>query len=297
MKRTFITLAIAFVAVTPLPAQSKKGGSAGPTPVEVTVAQIHDRRTTSPFSQLGISLELAGTKASDVSAARVTIQKAVDDTGRDLLDPEAGEPQFQGTTGAFLAADAAKGPASVDLTLKNPSRDAKTIKEIRGEVELYMPVKDADAVALIPKFQSLAGKPVANKALKANGVEISIIGPAQLEAEKKKGSKARADELKKDGNDAETIKWMIESFESSFLTPDEGEIVLRVKDPSKRVHEFAFIDGAGEPQRVYSHDSDGFTVISSFGAKPAADWKLKVSLRTPKTMARYSYVVKDIELP
>jgi hypothetical protein len=295
--RTAITIAVAFVAIAPMSAQTKKGGSSAPTPVEASVAQIHDRRTTSPFSQLSVSLELAGTTASDVAAARVTIQKAVDDTGRDLVDPEEGEPQFAQTTGSFLPSDAAKGPASIDLALLNPSRDATTIAEIRGEVELYMPKKDPDATALIPKFLSLAGKPVTNKALKASGVEISVLGPSQLEAEKKKASKARADQLKKEGNDAETIKWMIESFESSFVTPDEGEVVLKVKDPNKRIHEYAFVDGAGEAQRVFPRDSDGFTLLSTYGAKPAADWNLKVTLRTPKTMSKRSFVVKGVELP
>ncbi|MFA6954463.1 MAG: hypothetical protein WC538_01175 [Thermoanaerobaculia bacterium] len=297
MFKTAITIALALVTVAPLSAQTKKGGGSGATPVDAKVSQIHDRRTTTSFAQLSISLELAGTKMSDVSAARVTVLKAVDDTGGDLLDHEASAPDFSPTTGSFLRADAAGGPASIDLTLKNPSRDAKTITELRGEVELYMPSKDPDAVALFPKFLSPSGKPLASKGLKASGVEISIVSPAQLDAEKKKASKAKADELKKDGNDADTIKWMVESFESSFVTPDKGEIVLKVKDPGKKIHEYAFVDGAGETQRVYARETDGFVLLSTFGGEPAADWKLKVSLRTAKTMSKRSFVVKGIELP
>jgi hypothetical protein len=160
-----------------------------------------------------------------------------------------------------------------------------------------MPSKDPDAVALFPKFLSMSGKPLSSKALKASGVEISIVSAAQLEAEKKKASKAKADELKKEGNDADTIKWTIESFESSFVTPEQGEVVLKVKDPGKKIHEFAFIDGAGETQRVFPRESDGYTLLSTYGGAPAADWKLKVSLRTAKTMSKRSFVVKDIELP
>jgi len=297
MFKTAITIALALAVVAPLSAETKKGGGSGATPVDATVSQIHDRRTTTSFSQLSISLELAGTKMSEVSAARVTILKAVDDTGGDLVDPKASAPDFSPTTGAFLRADAASGPASIDLTLLNPSREAKSVTELRGEVELYMPAKDPDAIALFPKFLSMSGKPLASKGLKASGIEISIVSPAQLDAEKKKASKAKADELKKDGNDADTIKWMIESFESSFVTPDKGEIVLKVKDPGKKIHEYAFIDGAGESQRVYAHETDGYTLLSTFGGEPAANWKLKVSIRTPKTMSKRSFVVKGIELP
>lgn len=297
MMKTAITIALALVAVAPVSAQTKKGGGSGATPVDATVSQIHDRRTTSSFAQLSISLELAGTKASDVSAARVTMQKAVDDTGRDLMDPQAGAPSFAPTTGSFLRSDAASGPASIDLTLLNPARTATKITELRGEVELYMPSKDPDAVALFPKFLSLAGKPLASKALKASGVEISIVSPAQLEADKKKASKAKAEEYKKDGNDADTIKWLVESFESSFVSPEQGEVVLKVKDPGTKIHEFSFVDGAGETQRVFSRDSAGYTLLSTFGGEPAADWKLKVTLRTAKTMSKRSFVLKGVELP
>jgi len=90
MLKTAISIALALVIAAPLSAQTKKGGGSGATPVDATVSQIHDRRTTTSFAQLSISLELAGTKMSDVSAARVTVLKAVDDTGRDLTpDPEA----------------------------------------------------------------------------------------------------------------------------------------------------------------------------------------------------------------
>lgn len=297
MKNTVITLALALVIIDPLSAQSKKGSAAAPQTIDATVDAIHDRRTTTSFSTLDITLKLAGILESDVTAARVTIRKAVDDTGRDLRDPEKGEPRFEQTTGAYFRGNGSSDPASINIGLLNPTREATKVVELAGEVELYMPGKDAGAVVLVPRFQSLAGKPVTNKALKANGVEITVIGPAQLEAEKKKASKAYAAKMKQEGSDDETIKWMVESFESNFATPDESEAVLKVKDPGKKIHELAFVDASGEAQRAYPREADGFTLLSTYGAAPAADWSLKVSLRTPKALAKRSFVVRDIELP
>lgn len=298
MKKTAVTIAIVLLAASTLSAQSsKKGKSSGSSPIDVTVSQIHDRRTSSFFSQLDITLQLQGISEADISAARITIRKAVDDTGLDLVDPEANEPQFEATSSAYSREKDTKTPASVAFKLKNPARAAVVVKEVRGEIELYMPDKDKDAVAVLPKFQALAGKPVTNKALKASGVEVSVIGKAQLDAEKKKASKAKLDELKKEGADEETIKWMISSFEESFYTPGEGEVALRVKDPNKRVHEWAFLDGAGTPQRVYPSERDGLTILSTYGAAVDPSWGLQIKLRTPKTMAQYTFALSDVELP
>ena len=298
MKKTAVTIAIVLLAASTLSAQSsKKGKSAGPSPIEVSVSQIQDRRTSSFFSQLDITVQLQGISEADISASRITIRKAVDDTGLDLIDPEAGEPQFETTSSAYFKEKDTKTPASVAFKLKNPARDAVVVKEVRGEIELYMPDKDKDAVVVLPKFQSLAGKPVTNKALKASGIEVSVIGKAQLEAEKKKASKAKSDELKKDGADEETIKWMVSSFEESFYTPSEGEVALRVKDPNKRVHEYAFVDGAGTPQRAYPSERDGLTILSTYGSAVDPSWGLQIKLRTPKTMAHHTFALNDVELP
>ncbi|MGK2859860.1 MAG: hypothetical protein ACSLFQ_21910 [Thermoanaerobaculia bacterium] len=298
MKKTAVTIAIVLLAASTLSAQSsKKGKSSGPTPIDVSVSQIHDRRTSSFFSQLDITLQLQGISEAEISAARITVRKAVDDTGRDLIDPEANEPKFEETSSAYFREKDTKTPASVAFKLKNPAREAVVVKEVRGEVELYMPDKDKDAVVTLAKFQALAGKPVSNKALKANGIEVSVVGKAQLEAEKKKASKAKADEWKKDGVDEESIKWMVSSFEDSFFVPGEGEIALKVKDPNKRVHDYAFLDGAGTPQRVYPRDQDGLTILSTYGAAVDPSWGLQIKLLTPKTMAHHTFALNDVELP
>lgn len=301
MKKTIHTIAITITIALLAPgmlAQAKKGKApAGPTPVETTLKQIADRRTTSFFSQLDLNIELSGITAGDVSAARVVVMKAVDDTGLDLIDPERGEAKFESTSRGFFSDDSAKEPATIDLVLKNPSRDAVLLKEVSGEIELYMPKKDPAATATIPKFQATAGKPFASKELKASGVEIVVMGPAQLEAEKAKGAKAKAEELKKEGYDQESIDYYVKSFEEYFYVPTEGEVALKVKDPNARLHEFTFIDSNGEEQRVFSNDRDGLLILSSYGAPVAADWGLKVSLRTPKTLAKHTFALKDVELP
>jgi hypothetical protein len=299
MKRIIISIAIAVIAASAFGAPPKKKAKPAPTPtLKASVSQVNDRRTTSFFSQLSIRLELEGIAASEVSAAKVKITKAVDDTGRDLTDPEKEEPQFQTMMGPMSLGEDADRPAMLEVTLKNPDRDALTVKEVTGEVSFYMPGKDPNAVADFPKFKSLAGKPITHRALKANGVEISVLSEAQLEADKKKAMEAKRKEAKAEGADEEAITYMVSSVEEYFLKPDAGEFVLRIKDPKKLIHELSFLPPSGEPQRLFSQERDGgYTVISSFGETVDENWGLRVSLRTPKTVSVHKLELKDVELP
>ena len=115
--RTTITIALALFAASVV-AQPKA------TPVEVSIKQVNDRRTSGSFSQLTISLELPKISSRDVEASRVLIAAATDDSGRSLVDPEAGEPQLDPNFRGSLTGrdDKVPPPASVNVTLKNPDR-------------------------------------------------------------------------------------------------------------------------------------------------------------------------------
>lgn len=297
MKKFIVLFSLTLFAAGTLSAQGRKSKGGAATPLKASVVQVADRRTTSFFSQLSIRLELDDVKASEVAAVKVRVTKAVDDTGRDLVDTEKNEPRFEPTGGPMSTGGDDDRPASVEVTLKNPDREAVVVTEVVGEVELYMPGKDRDAVAVIPNFQSLGGKPISNRALKASGVQISVIGPAQLEAAKQKAMQAKREEAKAEGSDEEMIAWQVSNVEQSFLTPEPGEIVLMIKDPNSRIHELGFVPPSGEAQRAFTQDRDGMTVISTYGEPAQPDWGLKVSLRTPKTMKKYALALKDVKLP
>jgi hypothetical protein len=286
--KTIAAFALALSAV-PLIAQ--------PKPVEVKVQQVNDRRTNGSFSQLTIGVELPKIKSSEVEASRVLLTAATDDSGKSLLDPEAGEPQLEpNMRGRMGGAD--NPPATVSVTLANPDRKATSVKEVRGEIELYMPAKDPNSVAEIAKFLSSSGKPLAHKALKANGVEIALLSPAQIQTERKRIGDAKRKEYKEAGwEDGESLEEMLRNILESTLSLQESELLVRIKDPHQRIQEIAYVDAAGEVKRVSTRDEEGLTYFTTWGDKPQPDWKLRVSMKTPKNMVRHSFALKDVALP
>jgi hypothetical protein len=264
------------------------------TLTDTTVQRVNDRRSAGHFSHLDIVLELPKVKSNDVAASRVLVSNASDETGRDLIDHENQEPQLE--TNQRAGNDAA-APVAVSLTLKNPARAATKVKEVRGEIELYMPSKDPNSTAEVAKFLSFSGKPLAHKALKANAVEIALVSPAQLAAEKKKMGDAKRKEYAEAGYEGESLDEVVKSYLESLLSLQEGDVLLRVKDPNKRIQEIVYVDGAGEVKRASMRDEEGFTLLSTWGEAVQPDWKLRVSLRTPKNLVRYAFALKDVPLP
>lgn len=260
------------------------------------VTQVNDRRTKGSFSQLEITLELPGIKSTDVAAFRVLVASATDDAGTSLVNTEAEAPALEPNARALYGND--DGPASVRVTLKNPPRKATAVKQVAGDIELFMPSKDPNSVAEIAKFTSQSGKTLSHKALKANGVEIAPVSEAQLAAERKRLTDAKTKELKDAGYDEETTKSVLESFSDGLLKFDDGEVPLRVKDPNKRIQDISYVDGKGEVKHASMHDDEnGYTVLSTWGEKPEPDWKLRVSMKTPKNLVRYPFVLTNVALP
>ncbi len=297
MKRAAFTLTIALLLATPLVAQSaKKGKAPAPAPAQVSVSQVNDRRSTDSFAELTLRLELKGIDSKEVSATRVFVREATDETGRDLVDHSQSEPPLSPNMRGQYGGDD-PSPMTVDVSLRSPDRGAATLKSVSGDIELHMPGRDPDSVVMIPKYQAGAGKPLVNKGLKANGVEITIVTPAMLAADKKKGAEKKRAEAKAEGNDEDTIKYIVSSFEESFYAPGESDTVLRVKDPNKRIQEFAFVTPGQEPQRAFTSDEQGYTVLSSYGSAPAADTGLRITLQTPKSVVRQSFALQNVGLP
>jgi hypothetical protein len=266
--------------------------------VDVAVQQVNDRRASGHFSQLALTLELPKMKASEVAAARVLITSAVDDSGRDLRDAEAPEPELASSPRMGKGApDAASMPATVSLVLKNPDRKATKVRELRGEIELFMPSRDTNSVAEIPKFVGTSGKSIAHKALKANGVEITLLTTAQIDAEKKRRAEAKKKEYAELGYSGDDLANALTSFLESLFGVEENEFLARIKDPNKRIQEISYVDPAGDVKTVLMRDEEGLVYLSTWAGKPQPDWKMRVSMKTSKNVVRYAFALSDVPLP
>jgi hypothetical protein len=324
-KRTLAVLAVALLSAWPgsLAAQASKkkksaptrkaaAPAAAPTPAPATPArlelvQVNDRRSSGHFAQLNVHVILPDVPEKDVAAESIVATKAVDDTGKNLVEGAQQSKDLSPTAsgmgmGKDPDADAAKpdekpSPTRLTISLSNPARTATSLKEIAGEIELYVPSRDPNAVFKADHVLSKLGKPLAGPALAASRVEITILTQAQIDAEKKKLADKKRAEMKKDGFSEDSIADIMKSFLENLRPPSEGELVARVKDPDHRIQQLSYVTPSGEQKRIAAMDRDGLTSFSTWGDKPQADWALKVDLRTPKTSVRHTFALADVALP
>ena len=287
----------------PKPAAAAKTSAPAPakaTPANATLKTVQDRRSEGHFPRCTLGIELPDIPAHEARASRVVVMKAVDDLGTNLVREDAADARLEPTQrGSFGKPKEGPAPPTIVFAeLKNPPRKATILKEVSGEIELYIPGRDPNGEAGFPKILSMAGKPLAHAALKANGVEISVLSQAQIEAERKKAGDAERAKARKEGvTDEDTITSMVENAVYSFPKGGEGQIVLRVKDPKKAIQDFKMADGEGNPQFNGKSDEAGFTILEFWGDKPKPDWTMKVLMQSDKSLVRHTFVFRDVPLP
>src|SRR6185436_16219214 len=220
---------------------------------------------------------------------------AVDDTGRNLIDTERGEAELEANRSGSMDPKE-KPPVTVSMTLKNPDRKAVAVKQIAGEIELFMPSKDPNSIAEIPKFLSTAGKPLSHRALKANGVEIAQLSATQIAAERKRLSDIKRKEATEAGMTGEDLENYVKTFEGMQLNLEPSDLLVRLKDPNKRIQDMSYVDGAGEVKHLSWREDEGLYIFSTW-EKLQPDWKLRVSMKTPKNIARYPFTLTNVPLP
>jgi hypothetical protein len=285
------------------PAAAAKAAAPAPakaTPANALLKTVQDRRSDGHFPRCTLGIELPDFPAHEARASRVVVMRAVDDLGTNLVREDAADARLEPTQrGSFGKPKEGPAPPTIVFAeLKNPPRKAKSLKEVSGEIELYVPGRDPNGEAGFPKILSMVGKPLTHAALKANGVEISVLSQAQIEAERKKAGDAERAKAKKEGiTDEDTIKSMVEYAVDSFPKGGEGQIVLRVKDPKKAIQDLKMADGEGNPQFNGKSEEAGFTILEFWGDKPKPDWAMKVLMQSDTSLVRHTFVFRDVPLP
>lgn len=272
--------------------------------LRVSAGTIEDRRTTGQFfGGLEIELKLTGDDLADAKAARLLLTKAVDETGRDLLPEKRGDPDFQKSFGSSLP--------DLKASLKNPARTAGAVKEITGEVQLFIPGRDPASTVVVDKLATRMDKTVASPGLKAQKIEVRLLSPKAYRAEVKKGQaemdkemEKRKAEVEKEaaaaGEDPKAVDALMELAKSLMgMMGDVGDndLIFRIKDAESKLLEVEVTDKAGERISSQGSMTSGELRVMNFSEKLPADAKLRFLIKTKKSLVAAPFSLKDVALP
>jgi hypothetical protein len=255
--------------------------------IKFMVSEVKDTRTTGEFfAGLDLKLKIIGDTISDSKGIRTKITKAVDDTGKNLLKSEESGTDFEEIN------EYSKG--EITLELNNPSRKATSIKELAGEIEIFIPKNDPMATSTIKNFLTQTGKIISNPSLKSEKVEITVLTKKEYEKIKEQKQK----EVKKEaGEIGDALVKAFGTLFGGFMEIDENSVILHIKDPDKKVIAIEFMDDKGK--KLDSQGSMKMEDIRVFQFDEPLPQKAQITifLLTPKSLMTTELKLTDIVLP
>jgi hypothetical protein len=265
--------------------------------VRVSAGTIEDRRTTGRFfGGLEIELKLTGDDLADAKSARIFLKKAVDETGRDLLPEQKPDEDFRSV-----------GSSPLKLALKNPARGAAAVKEIAGEVQLFVPTRDPAAVVTVDRVVSRMDRAIDSPALKGQKISVRVVSPKahraaakKREAEFEKEMEQHKDEMKKEAGDdktAEALIALVKGFSGMMNEVGENDLILEIEDEQKKLLDVSVVGPKGETIDTRGSMSSGSLRILNFAEKLPADAKLKLLLQTRKSIVTSPFTLANVPLP
>ncbi len=277
--------------------------------VRVLEGEVGESRGQVRFGrgELSIQLKVVGDILKEAKGIRTVVEKALDDTGKNLLDEKSTEKDFKGVN--------LSGDNSTQLTLgfKPSERKATVVKEVSGYLEIFVPTQDAKATVTVAEFLQGAGKPLTSSALKAAGVEVTVWTREQYEARKKLETerlRKEQEEKRKKGN-SEPLEDFAElligamgklfgGLVDNFDELSDTAIVLTVKDPNTKILDIAFENVKGE-KLGYSSSSQAMntdkTHIYDFNEKLPDGARVKFSLLSPNAIVKVPFKLTNVALP
>ena len=119
---------------TVAPAPTPTPGPVPPLKMEFVKVREERARGTAGTPSCAVEIRLVGATRGEVEAARVLVRTAVDDLGTNLVPAGAAEAPLGPVPGEWMDA-----PLVLPVPMKVASRKATFLREVSGEIELYVP--------------------------------------------------------------------------------------------------------------------------------------------------------------
>lgn len=283
---------VVFAAVAALaPAQPARAQE-----VRVSAGTVEDRRTTGRFfGGLEVELKLTGDDLADARSARILLKKAVDETGRDLLPENRRDEDFSSVG------------SQMKLSLKNPARGASALKEVSGDVELYVPSRDPASIVTIDRVTSRMDRAVDSPALRAQKIAVRVVSPKahraaakKRDAEFEKEMEKHKEEMKQEAGDdktAEALMALVKGFSGMMNEVGDNDLILEIEDEQKKILDVSVVGPKGNTIDTRGSMSSGGLRILQFGEKLPPDARLKILLHTPKSIVSAPFSLTNVPLP
>ncbi|MBF4484744.1 MULTISPECIES: hypothetical protein [unclassified Flavobacterium] len=259
---------------------------------KISVSEINEKRSTSEnsfYNECEIELKIWGDEIRKYKFVKISkITKAIDDQGLDLINEDR-------TNSDYIKIDQT---AKIKLETKVPSRKAKTIKELSGEVSLYNPNVANGSEIKIANYQS---KTNVNLVPGKSDIQILYLTKESYAKYVKENKDKKAEELKKLPEAARQLaEGLVGAFDGLFSsdeTDDSNKVYFYVNGDKAKFVDLFFEDATGKKIERNGSMSNNNLFTYYFDEKPNTNWKLVINIETDKSTKKVLFKLMDIELP
>jgi hypothetical protein len=259
--------------------------------VSMQVGDVIDYRSTGKFfAKLEVNLKLMGDELEGAKRIRLLVTKAVDETGRNLIQEEN-----QNKFSEIDNNNPNPTQNQVTVQLKNPSRKAATVQEISGEIELFNPARDPASTVTITNITGRPKFTLSAPSLTAAQIEMTVLSKEQYDKE------AKAAEEKNSGmpGSEQMSEEMGKAFAGLFgfgLAGSKNSVIIRVKDPQSKLAKVEFLDASSKDiteSRMTVNDVSSY----DFSKPLPKSAQLRVYVATTKSLSKTPFTFRDLALP
>lgn len=258
--------------------------SAGP------IFRYGDARDLDCTVQMNIMDELA-TAAERITDIR--IHRAVDDTGKDLTRRNNATPplppsRFGKNSGRVFNQS---GWMAI-LNLKSPGATAKTIREIRGEIDLAVPTWENGGLLRITNFMAAPGRVIKAANLAQHGIKLTFHTLESYTDFQRANPKQYVD-----ATDLQIERRCFSGIYGSPTNPPRNSVAIQVEDPNRVLLGFGFETKDGtRADATTSYSLPNFRCYR-FAQPPPADLNLIVSVAAPGVVQTRPFALENVWLP
>lgn len=258
--------------------------------LRVLLGDIKDHRTTTQSgfhfgTGLEIEIKVLGDDLESVKALRPLVSKAVDDSGRNLIDSTKKQSTFVEYQGGTCS-------SPLSLQLKNPARKALAVKELAGSVEIYCPKNDPDSTIVV---KNPAGEPkrvLTHPALEAARIKLTLFTKQGYDKEQKPQESTQPNGVA-DG--------LAKAFARAFggnVGGSKNSALIAFSDPQSRLVKIEFVDKQGKPLEPNGGVCTVNDVRSYDFSEPLPpDAEVRIYVATPKSLKLLPFNLNDVPLP
>jgi hypothetical protein len=240
--------------------------------------------------QMNIVGELA-TAAERITDIR--IHRAMDDTGKDLTQQIRNMPQFPASRfGKNSGRVFNQSGWTAILNLKSPGATAKTIREIRGEIDLAIPTWENGGLLKVTNFMANPGQVIAAANLAKHGIKLTFHTLESYADFQRANPKQYVD-----ATDLQIERRCFSGIYGSPTNPPRNSVAIQVEDPNRVLLGFGFENKDGPRANATTICSLPHFHCYRFGPPPPADLNLIVSVAAPGVVQTRSFTLENVWLP